>query len=92
MQGRPPTAKAPCKVAAGYGQGHRRSQGQQPVREAGCKELVGNPTANRGSGVGRRGGCPLAGWLPAGKDSHRLRRGSSGDGGGDGAREVRASF
>ncbi|RWV85771.1 hypothetical protein GW17_00052413 [Ensete ventricosum] len=32
-------------------------------------------------GVGRRGGRPLAKWLPAGEGSHRLRKGSSGIGG-----------
>ncbi|RRT62141.1 hypothetical protein B296_00015689 [Ensete ventricosum] len=43
-----------------------------------------NPTASH------RGGCPLAGWLPTGKGSHRLRRGSSD--GIDGARGVRTFF
>ncbi|RWW43252.1 hypothetical protein BHE74_00051114 [Ensete ventricosum] len=46
--------------------------------------------ANRGGGIGRRGGRPLAGWMPVGKGSHRLHRGSSG--GTDGARGIRASF
>ncbi|RRT39649.1 hypothetical protein B296_00023281 [Ensete ventricosum] len=45
----------------------------------------------RGNDVGRRGGRPLSGWLPAGKGSCYLRRGSSG-GGTDGARGVGASF
>ncbi|RZR88489.1 hypothetical protein BHM03_00016088 [Ensete ventricosum] len=49
-----------------------------------------SPTASRGGGIGHRVGRPLAGWLPAGKGSHRLRRGSNGDDGADGAREVTA--
>ncbi|RWV85471.1 hypothetical protein GW17_00052737 [Ensete ventricosum] len=32
-------------------------------------------------GASRRGGRPLAEWLPTGKGSRRLRRGNSGDGG-----------
>ncbi|RRT44882.1 hypothetical protein B296_00050303 [Ensete ventricosum] len=49
--------------------------------------------ANRGGGIGRSGGRPLAGWLPTGKGSHRLRRGSNDDdGSADGAIGVRASF
>ncbi|RWV81201.1 hypothetical protein GW17_00057404 [Ensete ventricosum] len=52
-----------------------------------------SPAASRGGGTGRRGGRPLVGWLPGGKGSCRLRRGSSGDGcDTDGARGVRASF
>ncbi|RWW26092.1 hypothetical protein BHE74_00041404 [Ensete ventricosum] len=48
--------------------------------------------ASRGDDTGHRGGRPLAWWLSTGKDSRRLRRGSSGGGGADGARGVRASF
>ncbi|RWV97769.1 hypothetical protein GW17_00039422 [Ensete ventricosum] len=44
-----------------------------------------NPAAIKGDGVDRRGGRLLAGWLPAGKDNRRLRRGS-GDDGAEGAR------
>ncbi|RRT40140.1 hypothetical protein B296_00030628 [Ensete ventricosum] len=51
------------------------------------------PTASRGSGVSRRGGDPLAGWLPTGKGSRRLRRGSSdGDDGVEGARGLGHHF
>ncbi|RWV78069.1 hypothetical protein GW17_00061024 [Ensete ventricosum] len=35
-----------------------------------------NPTTNRGNDANRRGGCPLAGRLPLGKGSCRLRRGN----------------
>ncbi|RWW36902.1 hypothetical protein BHE74_00058039, partial [Ensete ventricosum] len=52
---------------------------------------VASPAASRGSGAGRRGCRPLAGWLPAGKGSRCLCRGNSGDDK-DGARGVRASF
>ncbi|RRT66087.1 hypothetical protein B296_00014794 [Ensete ventricosum] len=31
------------------------------------------------SPVANKGGCPLAGWLPTGKGSRRLGRGSDGD-------------
>ncbi|RWV78908.1 hypothetical protein GW17_00060037, partial [Ensete ventricosum] len=47
---------------------------------------------NRGDDASHRGGCPLAGWLPTGKGSRRLRRGSGGDDDADGERGVRASF
>ncbi|RWV89457.1 hypothetical protein GW17_00048389 [Ensete ventricosum] len=40
---------------------------------------------------GHKGGRPLAGWLPVGKGSPRLRRGTN-DSSTDGARGVRASF
>ncbi|RWW53101.1 hypothetical protein BHE74_00040434, partial [Ensete ventricosum] len=50
-----------------------------------------SPTASRGSDTSRRGGRPLVGRLPAGKGSHRLHRGSGGDGA-EGERGVRASF
>ncbi|RWW41270.1 hypothetical protein BHE74_00053256 [Ensete ventricosum] len=62
--------------------------------------LPARATTSRGSackggtrgGAGYRGGCPLVGRLPAGKGSHRLRRGSGGGGGAEGERGVRASF
>ncbi|RRT31472.1 hypothetical protein B296_00058461 [Ensete ventricosum] len=47
--------------------------------------------ASRGDDIDRRGGLPLAGWLPTGKGSRRLCRGNS-SGGADGVRGVRASF
>ncbi|RZR91404.1 hypothetical protein BHM03_00019515 [Ensete ventricosum] len=47
-------------------------------------------TASRGNDSSRRGGRPLARWLPAGKCSCRLCRGSDGDV--EGERGVRASF
>ncbi|RZS21387.1 hypothetical protein BHM03_00054020 [Ensete ventricosum] len=50
---------------------------------------VASPSASRGDGASRRGGRPLAEWLPMGKGSRRLRRGSS-DGGADEARGVTA--
>ncbi|RRT36780.1 hypothetical protein B296_00052877, partial [Ensete ventricosum] len=46
------------------------------------------PTAS--PATNRRGGRPLAGWLPVGKGSRHLRRGS--DDGAEGERGVRASF
>ncbi|RWW02438.1 hypothetical protein GW17_00034471 [Ensete ventricosum] len=51
---------------------------------------MASPATSKGDGVGRRGGRPLAGWLPIGKGSRRLRRGSSNGGGADGARGVTA--
>ncbi|RWV98183.1 hypothetical protein GW17_00038987 [Ensete ventricosum] len=59
--------------------------------------VAGRPqgaAASRGSGVGRRGGRPLVGWMLTGMGSCRLHRGNSNsDGGGaDGVRGVRASF
>ncbi|RWV82989.1 hypothetical protein GW17_00055467 [Ensete ventricosum] len=47
--------------------------------------------ASRGGGASCRGGHPLAGWLPVGKGSCRLRRGNDG-GDAEGERGVRASF
>ncbi|RZS27797.1 hypothetical protein BHM03_00061322 [Ensete ventricosum] len=35
-----------------------------------------SPVASGGGDAGRKGGYPLAGWLPAGKGNRRLRRGS----------------
>ncbi|RZR92101.1 hypothetical protein BHM03_00020350 [Ensete ventricosum] len=59
---------------AAYGQRHR-PQVLPPVRAAASSDTACG-------GVGRRGGRPLAEWLPAGKGNFRLRRGSNG---GDGA-------
>ncbi|RWV98423.1 hypothetical protein BHE74_00005726 [Ensete ventricosum] len=60
--------------------GHRhRLQGLSPARAT-----ASSGNACRGSargGVGHRGVRPLAEWLPAGKSSRRLHRGSSGGGG-----------
>ncbi|RWW18983.1 hypothetical protein GW17_00016998 [Ensete ventricosum] len=77
--------------------GRHRSWGQQP---AGAAIAHGHTSLQRGARRGlppmtnptasHRGGCPLAGWLPTGKGSHRLRRGSSD--GIDGARGVRTFF
>ncbi|RWV89965.1 hypothetical protein GW17_00047862, partial [Ensete ventricosum] len=80
MQGWPPTAKAPYKGAADCGQG-------QPAREAGIARRGNNPQGRPPPATGvavadHRGRYPLAGWLPTGKGSRRLRRGSS-DGNGD---------
>ncbi|RRT66043.1 hypothetical protein B296_00031429, partial [Ensete ventricosum] len=42
-----------------------------------------SPATSRGGGADRKGGRPLAGWLPACKGSRRLRwGGSDGDRGG----------
>ncbi|RWV82469.1 hypothetical protein GW17_00056031 [Ensete ventricosum] len=46
-----------------------------------------SPTASRGDGAGRMGGCPLAGQLPTSKDRCRLHRGS-----GSGARSFAGSW
>ncbi|RWW45658.1 hypothetical protein BHE74_00048480 [Ensete ventricosum] len=64
------------KVACGH---RHRPQGLPPARAA-----ANNGNACRGGargGADCRGGRPLAKWLPAGKGSRRLRRGSSGGGG-----------
>ncbi|RWV90886.1 hypothetical protein GW17_00046871 [Ensete ventricosum] len=53
---------------------------------------VASPAASKGDSADHRGGYPLVGWMPTGKGNRRLRRGSSGDGGTDGARGIRASF
>ncbi|RZR82141.1 hypothetical protein BHM03_00008504 [Ensete ventricosum] len=54
---------------------------------------VASPAASRGDSAGSKGGRPLAGWMPTGKGSRRLRRGSNGgDSGADGVRGVRVSF
>ncbi|RZR72678.1 hypothetical protein BHM03_00015746 [Ensete ventricosum] len=45
-----------------------------------CLSRSDTTLGDAGGGANRRGGRPLAEWLPAGKGSHRLRRGSSGDG------------
>ncbi|RRT32729.1 hypothetical protein B296_00052981 [Ensete ventricosum] len=74
--------------------GQLRSRGQQlPIGTPTCSMAPAKgPVAGRPQGaVDRRGGRPLAGWLPTGKGSRRLHRGSSGDDT-DGARGVRASF
>ncbi|RWW18124.1 hypothetical protein GW17_00017905 [Ensete ventricosum] len=43
-----------------------------------ARPTAATPAASKGSGVGRRGGRPLARWLSVSKGSHRLRRGSGG--------------
>ncbi|RWV81161.1 hypothetical protein GW17_00057446, partial [Ensete ventricosum] len=71
---------------------HRARKGGQLQGARKGLPPVTNPAANRGDGADRRGGRPLAGWLPAGKGSHRAQ-GSSGDSNdADGARGFRASF
>ncbi|RWW10421.1 hypothetical protein GW17_00026035 [Ensete ventricosum] len=103
-RGRPAVARASpqgrptplTRAAAAHGhtrlqRGARKGGRLQDAR----KGLVpaASPAASRDGGADRRGRRPLAGWLPTGKDSRRLRRGSSdGDDDADGARGVRASF
>ncbi|RRT32790.1 hypothetical protein B296_00025601 [Ensete ventricosum] len=56
----------------------------------GCPQGV---AASRGNSASRTCGRPFAGWLPMGKGSHHLWRGSSDIGNdADGAIGVRASF
>ncbi|RWW05514.1 hypothetical protein GW17_00031204 [Ensete ventricosum] len=64
--------------------GHSRAQ---PARRDGRlwpaskgQLAAASPTASRGSGVGRKGGRPLAGRLSAVKGSRRQRRGSDNGG------------
>ncbi|RWV85268.1 hypothetical protein GW17_00052952 [Ensete ventricosum] len=76
---------------AGVARGGSSTQGRRlRAKPAGARKglpLAASHAASRGGGVGRKGGRPLAGWLPAGKGSRRLRRGSSDDdGSADGAR------
>ncbi|RWV78846.1 hypothetical protein GW17_00060114 [Ensete ventricosum] len=62
-------------------------QGLSPARAA----AINDNTYRGGShgGVDRRGGRPLAEWLPTGKGSRRLRRGNSG---GDDAVRVKEGY
>ncbi|RWW50598.1 hypothetical protein BHE74_00043134 [Ensete ventricosum] len=62
-----PTKGASCRAPAGAtaARGHTRLQ---PGARKGLPPAA-NPVTNRGSGADRRGGRPLAGWLPAGKGS-----------------------
>ncbi|RWW36814.1 hypothetical protein BHE74_00058124 [Ensete ventricosum] len=50
-----------------------------PTKGADCRAPAASPAASRGGSVSRKGGRPLAGWLPAGKGSRRMCRGSDGD-------------
>ncbi|RWV98451.1 hypothetical protein GW17_00038700 [Ensete ventricosum] len=67
-----------------------------PVGTASCGQPVRVATAHGHTRLQhdtRKGLSPMAGWLPAGKGSCRLCKGSSDDcSGADGARGVRASF
>ncbi|RRT36674.1 hypothetical protein B296_00026806, partial [Ensete ventricosum] len=71
-----------------YGQpaGAAVTYGHTPLERGVRKGLppAASPTASKGGGVGHKGGRPLAGWLPMGKGSRCLRRGSSDNA--DGAR------
>ncbi|RWV85574.1 hypothetical protein GW17_00052626 [Ensete ventricosum] len=76
LQGATDCRLSACRKAA-YGQRHR-PQGLPPARAT-----ASNGSACRGDargGAGRRGCCPLAEWLPAGKGNRRLRRGNIGCG------------
>ncbi|RWW20724.1 hypothetical protein GW17_00015146 [Ensete ventricosum] len=75
MQGQPPTAR----LRLGPAQKGDQLQGARKGLPH-AASLV----------VSRRGGRPLAGRLPMGKDNRRLCRGSDGDA--EGERGVRASF
>ncbi|RWV79346.1 hypothetical protein GW17_00059530, partial [Ensete ventricosum] len=87
MQGQPPMAKPrPRPPAKGRPAVARASLQGRPVRLAGLAACRGGACghgllrlASMGGGAGRRGDRPLAGWLPLGKGSRRLRMGSSGD-------------
>ncbi|RWW15776.1 hypothetical protein GW17_00020369, partial [Ensete ventricosum] len=75
--------QAPCRSDRpwlGYLQG-ATTRGHDRLRPA-CKGLppAASPAANRGGSASRRGGRPLAGWLPIAKGNRRLRRGSGDDG------------
>ncbi|RZS19746.1 hypothetical protein BHM03_00052179 [Ensete ventricosum] len=78
------TARPPIGAV---GHGLATCKGRPPARAAARKGAsrqglppASSPAASRGGGAGCRGGRPMAGWLPAAKGSHRLRRGSGGDG------------
>ncbi|RWW15012.1 hypothetical protein BHE74_00018367 [Ensete ventricosum] len=70
MQGRPPTATAPCKGAAGFGQG-------QPAREASTARRGSSPQGRPAPLVGvaaRKGGaCRHDRLRPARRGGYRLR-------------------
>ncbi|RZR75439.1 hypothetical protein BHM03_00057789, partial [Ensete ventricosum] len=95
-----PIARAAACRGGAYGHGWLRPSHRGDTHKVDRLQGTGKglppaayPTASRGSGVDRRGGCPLAGWLPAGKGSRRLRRGSSdGDDGVEGARGLGHHF
>ncbi|RZS18503.1 hypothetical protein BHM03_00050778 [Ensete ventricosum] len=79
---RPPVGVGrPTVGMAGYGQPARASR-QWPA----CKGLspATSPTASRGGGAGRSGGCLLVGRLPTAKGKCRLHKGSD-----DGAVRVK---
>ncbi|RWV83061.1 hypothetical protein GW17_00055382, partial [Ensete ventricosum] len=80
-------AEAPLVCTAVYGQlaGATVARGHNCLQRGARKGLppAASPAASR------RGGRPLARWLPAGKGSHRLHRGC---GDAEGERGVRASF
>ncbi|RWW55742.1 hypothetical protein BHE74_00037590 [Ensete ventricosum] len=99
-QGRPaPLAGVVARRGGAYGHGWlwpARRGGSRPRAHplaARCPQgdVTRSQPYSRGGGAGHKGGRPLARWLPTGKGSCCLRRGSSG-GDADGARGVRASF
>ncbi|RWW37097.1 hypothetical protein BHE74_00057838 [Ensete ventricosum] len=53
---------------------HRARKGGWPQGARKGLPPAANPIATRGDGAGRRGGLPLARWLPTDKGSHHLRR------------------
>ncbi|RWV76960.1 hypothetical protein GW17_00062281, partial [Ensete ventricosum] len=79
--------RPPCKGAARASHPRPRHRGCCQRSADGCPQEGSRPrvAASSGSaykggargGAGRRGGRPLAEWLPTGKGSRRLRRGSS---------------
>ncbi|RWV95353.1 hypothetical protein GW17_00042028 [Ensete ventricosum] len=77
-------ATKPLAGAVGHGLAtyKGRPATARPLGAAARKGLlpVASPAASRGGGAGRRGGRPLAGWLPTEKGSCRLCRGSGGGG------------
>ncbi|RZS13212.1 hypothetical protein BHM03_00044762 [Ensete ventricosum] len=77
LQGMTGHSQAPCKGWPPTGATARR--GSSPHGAATCRHDRLLPT-RRGGDVGRRGGRPMIGRLPATKGSRRLRRGSDGGG------------
>ncbi|RZS04222.1 hypothetical protein BHM03_00034518 [Ensete ventricosum] len=67
-------AAARCHAVGGVANGLQMAAHGQPT-------WGGRLQGDARGGAGRRGGCPLAEWLPVGKGSRDLHRGSSGDGG-----------
>ncbi|RWW42870.1 hypothetical protein BHE74_00051541 [Ensete ventricosum] len=92
----------PARRGGACGQRHRSRGQQPLMGTAACSTVLAkggqlqgarkglppavSPIASRGSDASRRGGRPLEGRLSAGKGNRRLRRGSGGGGGTEGAR------